>query len=177
MRENPVSLSSLFDGWEGYQTSIVHALQPLGREQITWRPASGLRSVGEVAGHIAFARVHWFARMPAPGSMELRQKVEELGSEDAIAGDRDEIIRWLETSWQMVAGTLQQWTVQDLSRTYRNAYRGKIYAVSYQWTIWRILTHDVHHGGELALMLGMQGIEVPELGDAFGHLTMPPLAE
>ena len=36
-------------------------------------------------------------------------------------------------------------------------------------------THDVHHGGELALMLGMQGLAIPELGDLFGHITMPPL--
>jgi hypothetical protein len=49
--------------------------------------------------------------------------------------------------------------------------------VSRQWTIWRILTHDVHHGGQLALMLGTQGIPVFELGDLFGHITLPPLAE
>jgi uncharacterized damage-inducible protein DinB len=115
--------------------------------------------------------------MPAPGSTELEQKLEKLGSEAAIAEDRDEIIHWLEASWQMIADTLNQWTVKDLSRTYRHEYWGKIYSVSHQWTIWRILTHDVHHGGELALMLGLQGIDVPELGDAFGHLTTPPLAE
>jgi hypothetical protein len=34
----------------------------------------------------------------------------------------------------------------------------------------------MHHGGELALMLGMQGVGVPELGDLGGHLTYPPLA-
>ena len=177
MQENSISLSNLFDGWDGYQMSIIHALQPLAREQLIWRPAPKLRSVGELAGHIAFARVRWFARMPAPGSLQLRQKVEEVGSEAVIAEDRDAIIHWLEITWQMIADTLKQWTIQDLSRTYRNAYGGKIYSVSYQWTIWRIKTHDVHHGGEVALMLGIQGIEVPELGDLFGHLTMPPLAE
>ena len=34
-----------------------------------------------------------------------------------------------------------------------------------------------HHGGQIALMLGMQGIEVFELGDLFGHITLPPLAD
>ena len=77
----------------------------------------------------------------------------------------------------MIAATLHQWSVPDLSRTYRQEYQGKVYQVSYQWVIWRILTHDVHHGGELAVMLGIQGIEIPELGDLFGHLTEPPLAE
>jgi uncharacterized damage-inducible protein DinB len=43
--------------------------------------------------------------------------------------------------------------------------------------IWHVLAHDIHHGGELVVMLAMQGIEIPEMGDSGGHLTMPPLAE
>lgn len=28
-----------------------------------------------------------------------------------------------------------------------------------------------HHGGQIAILLGTQGIEIPELGDLGGHLT------
>ena len=177
MPDDSTSLSEIFDGWDGYQTSIVHALEPLTKEQLLWRPAPHLRSVAELASHIAVGRVIWFARMQAPGSLELEQEIKQMGSQDAIAQDKDEVLRWLELTWQMVAATLQQWTINDLSRTYRQEYGGQTFSVSYQWTIWRILTHDIHHGGELALMLGLQGIEVPELGDLFGHLTLPPLAD
>lgn len=177
MNQNFIKLADVFQGWDGYQTSIVHAIMPLNQEQLLWRPAQHLRSVGELASHIAIGRVNWFERMSAPGSRELAQKVAMLGSEHAIAQNKDAIITWLEGSWKMIADTLDQWTVGDLARTYRHEYYGKVYAISYQWTIWRIMTHDVHHGGELALMLGMQGIAVPELGDLFGHLTEPPLAE
>jgi uncharacterized damage-inducible protein DinB len=170
-------LSKIFTGWDGYNTSIVHAIQPLTIDQLVWRPAPRLRSVGEQASHIALGRVGWFARMPAPGSLELRQKVERLGPETAIADKKDEIIYWLEATWQMIADTLSQWTVEELSRTYNQEYWGKVYTISYQWTIWRIMTHDMHHGGELALMLGIQGIAIPELGDLGGHLVVPPLAE
>ncbi len=176
MPDKPAALAKIFDGWDGYQTSLLHAIQPLSKDQMDWRPAPNLRSVGELASHIATGRVYWFARMPAPGSQELERKISELGSETAIAGNKDEILSWLEMSWQMIANTLNQWTVEDLSRTYLHSYQGKTYTVSYQWTIWRILTHDIHHGGELALMLGQQGIAVPELGDLFGHLTTPPFA-
>jgi hypothetical protein len=31
-----------------------------------------------------------------------------------------------------------------------------MYLVSRQWTLWRILSHDLHHGGQLALLLGLQ---------------------
>ena len=39
------------------------------------------------------------------------------------------------------------------------------------------MSHDLHHGGELSILLGMQGIEIPDLGDQGGHLTELPLAE
>lgn len=169
-------LATIFDGWEGYHTSIVHALRPLSPAQLAWRPRPNLRSVGELAAHIAGGRIVWFARMPAPGSLELLDKL-GASSEAAAAENLAELLGWLEASWQMIAATLSRWTVADLRRTYRQEYQGQAFAVSYQWTIWRIMTHDIHHGGELALMLGLQGIAVPELGDQFGHLTMPPLAE
>ena len=95
----------------------------------------------------------------------------------AIADQPIELVRWLEMSWQMIELTLQQWTVADLSKTYKHTWMGKTYAVSRQWTIWRILTHDVYHGGQLSLMLGMQGIEAFELGDLFGHITPLPLID
>ena len=176
MSDESVPLSTIFTGWEGYQISLVHALEPLSYEQLTWRPAAKLRTVGELASHIAIGRVDWFARMLAPGSLELKKKAQAFGSPTALTNDKDEIIHWLKMSWEMISDTLNQWTVHDLSRNYRQEYWGKNYTVSYQWTIWRILTHDIHHGGELALMLGMQGIEVPELGELGGHLDMPPLA-
>ncbi len=57
-------------------------------------------------------------------------------------------------------------------------YRGKNYALTRQWITWHIIAHDLHHGGELTLMLGMQGIALPELGDEGGHLSeRAPLAE
>src|SRR5216684_5349436 len=40
-------------------------------------------------------------------------------------------------------------------------YRGKNYALTRQWITWHVIAHDLHHGGELTLMLGMQGIALP----------------
>jgi hypothetical protein len=85
----------------------------------------------------------------------------------------------LETSWQMIETTLTTWTVADLAQTYRRVRwgDGKVYVISRQWTVYRILSHDLHHGGELALMLGLQGIDNPDFGERGGHLTELPLAD
>jgi hypothetical protein len=65
--------------------------------------------------------------------------------------------------------------VADLAASHRQSYRGAVYAVSRQWVIWRILSHDIQHGGQLTIMLWRQGIEIPDLGDLGGHLTEPPI--
>ena len=65
------SLATIFDGWDGYQTSLVHAIAPLTPEQLRWHPAGDLRTVGQLARHISLGRLSWFMRMDAPGSAEL----------------------------------------------------------------------------------------------------------
>jgi len=177
LNTNNLSLMAVYKGWDDYQTSLVRAITPLSPAQLAYRPAANMRSVGEIVSHISLGRIGWFQRMHAPGSDELARQVESLGSEDAIAENPEELLRWLEASWQMIEKTLNSWTVADLEKTYKHPYQGKTYAISRQWTIWRILAHDLHHGGELAVMLGTQGITIPELGDFGGHITQPSEAD
>lgn len=180
------SLAKIYEGWEGHQTSLVNAIAPLTAEQLLWRPAANLNSVGELARHISLGRLTWFVRMEAPGSAQLADQI-SAWEEDSdgnrhiierdlvITGQASELVSLLDATWQMIAATLKSWKVADLSKSYQHTWNGDVYAVSRQWTIWRILSHDIHHGGQIALMLGMQGIEVFELGDLFGHITLPPL--
>jgi len=69
------SLMTVYEGWDGYQRSILQAVSPLTREQLAWRPADHLRSVGELIRHIALGRIDWFLRMEAPGSRELAGEI------------------------------------------------------------------------------------------------------
>ncbi len=191
-------LMSIFEGWDSHQLALVRAITPLTPAQLAWRPSSHLRSVGEIISHIALGRLYWFHNMGAPGSAELARQIapwegekantENLSEirrwfdaidqqETAIVENHTELLRWIEASWQMIETTLTTWTVADITQSYRQLYQGKMYAVSRQWVIWRIMSHDLHHGGEFSILLGLQGIDVPELGDQGGHLTELPLAE
>lgn len=177
MKEMTGALFEVYEGWETYETSLANAIRPLSREQLAWKPKAELRSVGQIAGHIIQGRLEWFARMGAPGCAELMQKAATYQSVDEISENAAQLVDWLEATWGMIENTLRTWQVSDLQKTYLQEYMGATYAVSRQWTIWRILAHDLHHGGEIALMLGMQGLPAFELGDLGGHLNMPPLAE
>jgi uncharacterized damage-inducible protein DinB len=186
--DSSFSLMSVFAGWNGYQTSLVNAIAPLTPAQLAWRPAPAANSVGETARHISLGRITWFMRMGAPGYEQLSSRIEGwetdpdgnlniVESSLAITDQAGELVHWLEATWEMVENILISWDVSDLERTYLHKWNGQVYSVSRQWTIWRVLSHDIHHGGELSLMLGLQGIQAFELSDLFGHIILPPLAD
>ena len=75
----------------------------------------------------------------------------------------------------MVANVLQAWSIADLKVTFEQPYQGKVFAVSRQWVIWRIICHYIHHGGQLSELLAMQGFEPLLLTPLGGHITEPPV--
>lgn len=165
------ALMEVYRGWDDHQISLVRAVTPLTREQLLWRPAPHLRTTGEVIGHIIGGRVGWFHRTLGLGSPEFAAQAAAWRPDDRIEEQPDGLLRWLELTWQLIEQATNGWAVADLSFVYHLPYEGQNYALPRQWIIWRILEHDIHHGGELSLMLGMQGIAIPELGDQGGHLS------
>ncbi|MBV9863942.1 MAG: DinB family protein [Abitibacteriaceae bacterium] len=182
-------LNHVFEGWEGFNTSLLHTIELTPAEALTYRAAPEMRSVGEIMRHISLGRINWFHRMDAPGSEELVEQMQQrnawktdaTGHHSVVESDfpitTAELTHWLQATWGMVEQTLNQWTVADLFQTYRHTYWGQTYAVSRQWTLWRIMCHDIYHGGQLTILLGSQGIDLPELASLGGHLTEPPLAD
>ena len=177
MNNPEISLKTVYEGWDSYQASLVSAITPRTKEQLIWKPSPQLRSAGQITAHIVAGRLGWFFRMGAPGSSELMDHASRLETEESIADDASALVSWLNDTWNVIEETLRIWTVDDLMVAYQQSYQGKTYSVTRQWTIWRIIAHDIHHGGELAYLLGFQGISIPELGDLGGHLTMPAIAE
>jgi uncharacterized damage-inducible protein DinB len=164
------SLSFVFDGWNGYNQSLIEAVRPLTREQLMYRSHSEMRSVGELAWHISHGRADWFRRMPAPGSEVLWSAIQALSVDPT---EPEALVVWLQRTWGMISETLSSWSVEDLRQSYPHEYQGKVYSVSRQWTVWRILTHDVHHGGQLSELLAAQGLFPLELTLLGGHLAEP----
>lgn len=181
-------LTAVYQGWEGYQTSLVNAIAPLTPEQLMWRQSDRVRTAGELACHIAFGRIDWFHFMGAPGDAELSARIHDWKTDPdghrriavntkPIVRDAALLVHWLKESWTVVESVLQTWSVADLATTYRHVYRGVAYAPSRQWTVWRIMAHDIHHGGQIARILAEQNIEAFQLRALGGHIVEPPLAE
>ena len=57
-----------------------------------------------------------------------------------------------------MSGCLAGWSPDDMRQTFPDEGDGEIVELSRAWVVWHVMEHDLHHGGELSLTLGMHGI-------------------
>jgi uncharacterized damage-inducible protein DinB len=162
MSENPANVSPFYKGWDVYQDLLIKAIAPLTDEQLSLRAAPHLRSIYEILTHIIAVRVRWYNGLMGEGGEEIapigewdRQGQQRRGAAELVGG--------LEKTLQFVQGCLAHWTPADLEYVFKGTWQGEDYALSRQWVIWHVIEHDLHHGGEVSLTLGMHGLTAPDL--------------
>jgi uncharacterized damage-inducible protein DinB len=156
------TLATIYKGWEVYQGHLTQAIAPLSSDQLSLHAAPTLRSIGVITAHIIAARVWWFHYVLGEGSADLAPMV-HWDDDDAPARTAAELVSGLETTWQLMKSALARWTPDDLAETLKRQREGREHTFSRQWVIWHLIEHDVHHGGELSLSLGMHGLKAPDL--------------
>lgn len=164
MTDNTRSLTDFYKGWDAYQQLLVTAVTPLTPEQLALRPAPNMWSAGMLAAHILATRVWWFHMWMGAGSTDL-VPLAAWDEEGAPARSASELVTGLESTWQMIQDALASWTPADLEQTFQRPedQSDKPEHRSRQWIIWHLLEHDLHHGGELSLLLGMHGVPALDL--------------
>ncbi|HEU5230563.1 MAG TPA: DinB family protein [Ktedonobacteraceae bacterium] len=157
MTEQHLSLSPFYKGWDVYQQCLVKAITPLTAEQLELRPAPDLWSISMLARHIVATRVWWFHMWLGVGSSNL-EPMAEWDEEGQPSRSASEIVAGLEATWEMIQNALAHWTPDDLEQVFHNPLHADRPSRSRQWIIWHLLEHDLHHGGEISLSLGIHGL-------------------
>lgn len=162
MTEQQSSLVTFYKGWDVYQQHLIKAIAPLSADQLALRAAPHLRSIGEIATHIIGARTRWFYNLMGEGGEDIASltKWDRRGMPVRTAA---ELVEAFKTSWQLVESCLTRWKPADLEHTYTDSDDGEPETFTRQWVIWHLVEHDLHHGGEISLTLGMYGLEAPDL--------------
>jgi uncharacterized damage-inducible protein DinB len=155
-------LSTIYAGWQTYQTLLITALKPLSPEQLALRATSGLRSIGEIATHMIGARARWFYQLMGEGGEEFAA-LSTWDRQGMPTRSATELIQGLETTWQGMQAAIARWTVADWQQTYPGEDPSEPATITRQWVIWHLIEHDLHHGGEISLTLGMHGLSAPDL--------------
>jgi uncharacterized damage-inducible protein DinB len=158
-------ISTFYSGWEEYNQMIERALAGLDAQQLSLQAAPQLWSIRMLASHIVGARAWWFASWMGEGGTQLAQLEDfDEGPESEIRSGAA-IVAALRSSWSSLAASLASWTQDDLDKQFQrpvpNAAGERPWRTR-QYIIWHVAEHDLHHGGEISLTLGMHGL--PGLG-------------
>ena len=155
MAEENFTLTTFYAEWKNYQERMKASLAPLTAEQLTLRAAPGLRSVGENAAHIIGCRAGWF-------NYTLGEDASAYGSAttdwNAPGHTATQLVQGLDDTWRFMSDCLARWSDDDMRKLFDDDWDGEIVHLSRAWIVWHVMEHDLHHGGELSLTLGMHGI-------------------
>ena len=159
-------VADFYRGWDAHQRRLVETIRPLSSSQLDLRAGSHLWPVRMLANHVISARAWWFHGWMGEGGPEFGGMMD--WDEDLASGTRpaSEIVRGLEVTWGLVESGLARWSHGDLdaefTRPVPNA-EGERPVRNRQYIIWHVAEHDVHHGGEISLTLGLHGLRGVEI--------------
>jgi uncharacterized damage-inducible protein DinB len=163
MAEDTSTLAIFYQGWQNYQQLLIKAIAPLSTEQLMLRASPGLRTIDEIVLHMIGARARWFHDLMGVGDQEFAQ----MGKWDRSGEpkrDAAELVCGLETTWHVMQEALASWTPEDMQYSYKGEPdEGEAETFTRQWVIWHLIEHDLHHGGEASLTLGIHDLQAPGL--------------
>jgi uncharacterized damage-inducible protein DinB len=155
------ALAACFSGWEQHNQLLERAISGLDADQLSLRPAEHLWSIRMLASHVVAVRAWWFNGWMGEGGPELAALVDFDEGPEAETRRAEEIVSALGASWAALAGCLGRWTDADLGARFqrpRPNREGERPWRTRQYIVWHVAEHDVHHGGEISITLGMHGL-------------------
>jgi len=163
MTQDHQLVPALYQGWREYQDTLIKAISPLRGDQLNLRTAPELLSVGEIAAHIVQARAAWFFFVMGDGGEEFKT-IGRWKVRGKISQNGEEIIKGLKTTWDGMHEIIANWTAEDWEKTWPDKDDESTPDILTRgWIIWHLMEHDLHHGGEISIILGtydLQGLQL-----------------
>ena len=149
-----MNANELFGHWDVVRRGLVRALDSLTDEQLGFVPREGLWSLGMVARHIAGAEEGWFRYVVT----RERDGWPEYAAEEYPTVES--IKELLADVRARTVAYLEEVDVADVDRVIETPWGETI---SIREVAWHVLEHEIHHRGEIYLMLGLLGMEAPDV--------------
>lgn len=156
------TLDVIYENWRGYNGRLQKCIAPLTNEQLSLQPAPGLWPLGQVVQHLISVRAGWFSGT-LQDEDETMSAYMEWGQRESPERSAVELVRGMQETWDFIESRLQRWTPADCAQTFPDEADGQVYEVSRSWVIYHVLEHDLHHGSEISLILGMNGLQPLEI--------------
>ena len=141
--------------WKAVRQGLNEALDQFSVEELHFRPAEGLWSLGEVALHIADAEDGWFQYVvqhhypdwPADSTLQEYPTMPDIQRRLVEVHARTE-------------SYLEPLSDADLDQVIQAPWGGQF---PLHFVLWHVLEHEIHHRGEIYLILGLLGHQAPDV--------------
>lgn len=169
-------VARFFKGWQLGNERLVAAIRPLNADQLALPVGSPTWPIWASASHVAGARAYWLCTVFGEAGLEttpFTDAIAESGWEDDLEHPRsaDELVRALESTWKIVEHCLATWTPESLGQEARRVRGDEVQMHTQQSILYRILTHDAYHTGEISLTLGSAGLGEVDLWRGLGRVV------
>lgn len=141
--------------WTDIRQGLYAALDRITDKQLNFTPAEGLWSLGTIALHIAACENGWFSHVITRDASKWPEDfvLKDYPTVSAVKG----LLSQVHARTQDYLASISR---DELERTI-DAPWGSKFPVSF--AIWHIIEHEIHHRGEIYLMLGLMGMEAPDV--------------
>jgi uncharacterized damage-inducible protein DinB len=156
------TLEVIYQNWREYQEKLRDCIAPLTNEQLSLQPAKGMWPLAQIVQHIISVRAGWFSGTLQDEDEAMRAYM-EWGQRDSPDRTGDELARGLDETWAFIEARLNRWTPAECAMTFPDELGGQVVQLSRSWVIYHVMEHDLHHGGEVSLILGMNGLKTLDL--------------
>jgi uncharacterized damage-inducible protein DinB len=142
--------SQLFSHWEQVRADLLATIDMFSEDELKFAPFNGSWPVGRIMLHIADCENYWLHGV-------VRHEI-ETGKFFNLADypTKSAIKEVLDRVRNRTITFLNNLGENDLDEEYITP-RGETFTL--RWIIWHVLEHEIHHRGELSLILGLLGRE------------------
>jgi uncharacterized damage-inducible protein DinB len=140
-----------FAHWQQIRAGLLTTIDQFSDAELSYQPFEGGWTAGDIMLHIADAEEGWHRFVLTreldvwPDQYTLANYSSKLAIKQALEQVHNQMVDFL--------NTLQE---ADLSRTIIAPW-GEEFQIA--WVLWHVLEHEIHHRGELSLILGLLGRE------------------
>ncbi len=145
-----MKLNKLFSHWDQIHKDTLAVIDRFSESELNHVVYKGGWTVGQVAIHIAEAEEGWFRHIATreieswPSDFTLENYSTKCAIKNLLIETHTNTMAYLETL-----------TIDDLETMIESRWGN----FSIRFIIWHVIEHEVHHRGELSLVLGLLGRE------------------
>lgn len=144
------TLLEYFSHWDQVHNDTLKTFGMFQDQELSFAPFPGAWTVGDLMLHIADTEERWLRHVVLKEVSEVPiYTVEQYPTIEAIQ-DR------LRETHRRTVQDLEGWDERDLEYAAITDLGEELHL---GWIIWHVLEHEIHHRGELSLILGMLGRE------------------